>query len=211
MEERLLAVATEIHSPRHADIGTDHGLLPLYLLQHGHCSHVIATDRSDNALARPRQRLKGYSVELRQGDGLECLQEDEVDSASLCGLGGSNIVSILRAHPQRVPDRLVIQANRDSRKVRAWAIETGFHLVREQMVQGTWLYTILSLERRPGPDPAYEGVPQPLGVRFGPRLLKQRHPLLVQALAQRWQEFQHYPPGEERGLIEQALQLTNRS
>lgn len=204
MEERLLAVAHEIRSPRHADIGTDHGLLPLYLVQHRRCQYVIATDRSENALVRPRQLLRGYPVEVRLGDGLDCLEEGEVDSLSLCGMGGSNIVEILEANPKKIPDHLVVQANRDSRKVRAWALESGFHLRREQLIQGTWLYTILSLSRGSDPDPAYRGVTRELGVRFGPLLLQERHPLLVEALDRRWNEFVSYPDSEERDLLKLA-------
>lgn len=210
LEARLLKVAEEISGTCHADIGTDHGHLPLYLLQHGHCQKVIAIELSRNAICGPRQLLAGYSADVREGDGFSCLSPGEVDSASLCGLGGGTIRKILTVHPERVPDKLVVQANRDSYKVRAWAHQAGFHVQREQLVQGSRLYQVLSLCRSPGPDPAYEGIPLELGVRFGPHILRARAPAFMERLEQRWNEFRAYPDTQERQLLGGAWAWLNQ-
>ena len=64
LDERLMCVTTEVSSDCHADIGTDHALLPLYLLNNGLCSKVVATEKSPNALRVARQALWGRNAEV---------------------------------------------------------------------------------------------------------------------------------------------------
>ena len=45
LSERLQLIADEINKGETmADIGTDHGFLPLYLLETGKCPHVVMAD-----------------------------------------------------------------------------------------------------------------------------------------------------------------------
>ena len=74
-----------------ADIGTDHGRLPAWLLRTGKVSHVIATDRAQGPLSGARARLGGLSVELRLGDGLSVLDPGEVHTAVFAGMGGKGL------------------------------------------------------------------------------------------------------------------------
>ena len=206
LDERLMCVTTEVSSECHADIGTDHALLPLYLLNNGLCSKVVATEKSPNALRVARQALWGRNAEVLLGDGLEPLEGIEFGSLSICGMGGSNICEILDSYPDRVPDILVVQANRDSHKVRRWAYTAGMHLVREQLSQGRWLYEILTFRRGQGADPAYIALEQELGFYFGPHLLKTAHPLLKEELLRRKALQSEHPRNEELQRVRLALE-----
>lgn len=200
-----MCVTTEVSSGCHADIGTDHALLPLYLLNNQLCSKVVATEKSPNAYRVARQALWGRNAEVLQGDGLEPLKGLEVESLSICGMGGSNICEILADHPEQIPDIVVVQANRDSHKVRRWAYESGFHLIREQLAQGRWMYEILTFWRRPGEDPAYAEMDLELGFHFGPNLLCARHPLLKQELLRKRELQQEHPKNAELERVKLAL------
>ena len=118
LDPRLLRVSTEIPYGIHADVGTDHALLPIYLLNHKICEKVIATEKSHSAYRVSKQALWGKQAESRLGDGLAPLFAGEATSLSLCGMGGNLICEILEAEPDKVPDVVVVQANRDSHKVR---------------------------------------------------------------------------------------------
>ncbi|MCA9781310.1 MAG: SAM-dependent methyltransferase [Candidatus Eremiobacteraeota bacterium] len=207
LDERLMCVTTEVSPDCHADIGTDHALLPLYLLNNGICSKVVATEKSPNALRVAKQALWGRNAEVVLGDGLEPLGEIEFGSLSICGMGGSNICEILEAHPDRVPDILVVQANRDTHKVRRWAVRSGFHLVREQLAQGRWLYEILTFRRRERADPAYQDVDHELGFHFGPHLIKSRHALLKEELLRRRELQEDHPANVELQRVTRALAI----
>ena len=51
----------------------------------------------------------------------------------------------------------------------------------------------MTLEHRPGPDPAYQGVPPAAAFAFGPQLLRARHPLLVAELTERLAHVRRSP------------------
>jgi tRNA (adenine22-N1)-methyltransferase len=189
LDERLAAVASLATGPVVADIGTDHALLPRYLLQNGLVERVIAVEKHDAPAQVARESLRGYAAEVRLGDGFEVLEPGEADCATLCGLGGWLIASLLCRAPEKVPRCLVLQANRDTPLLRVWAAESGYHLVAEKMVPGYWNFVILSLAKVAGPDPAYDGLPRELANEFGPHLLRQRHPLLCQEVREREQYF----------------------
>jgi tRNA (adenine22-N1)-methyltransferase len=207
LEGRLMCVTTEVASDCHADIGTDHALLPLYLLNNGLCAEVVVTEKSPNAYRVARQALWGRQAEVLLGDGLEPLQDRRLGSLSICGMGGSNICEILDAHPTTVPDIVISQANRDSHKVRRWGHSAGFHLVNEQMASGRWLYEILTFHRRLGHDPAYEGIDQELAFHFGPHLLRSGNPLLTEELLRREGLQTEHPRNRELQRVRQALKF----
>lgn len=206
LDDRLLKVTTEVSPGCHLDVGTDHALLPLYLLNHQLCEKVIATEISPGPLHVAKQALWGRAADVRLGDGLEPVDKGEADSLSICGMGGSNAVEILEAAPSKVPPRVVIQVNRDSHKVRRWAREAGFHLLREQMTKGTWTYEILTFQKAGGEDRAYQGLDPELAFHFGPHLLKEKHPLLKEELQRRKAYHREHPRNQELQRIKAALE-----
>ncbi|AWR85326.1 tRNA (adenine(22)-N(1))-methyltransferase [Meiothermus taiwanensis] len=207
LEPRLQAVAQEISAPTHADIGSDHALLPRYLLLSGRVERVIVVEKHRGPWENSRRALQGLCAEVRLGDGLGPLEPGEADSLSLCGMGARLMVQILSAHPERLPPRLVLQPNDSALPLRRWALEAGYALVNEQMVQGFWRYSILTLAR--GPCTAYQGLPLEAALRYGPLLLKARHPLLWAELQARRQHLARLPQVErvrqEQTDLEQAL------
>ena len=208
LEDRLLLAAGEVSAGCHGDVGTDHAQLPLYLLSHRLCEKVIATEKSESAYLVAKQALWGRrDAEVRLGDGLTPFGEGELQSVSLCGMGGSLVEEILLADPGKVPDIVITQANRDNFKIRRWARDAGFHLVKEQMAQGHWVYEILTFHRAKGEDPAYDGISEELALFYGPRLLKARHPLLISDLKRRLGYLPEHPRNEELRRVKEALKI----
>lgn len=211
---RLLAVAELIDANVHADIGADHALLPRYLLLSGRARHVIVVEKNPGPYRRSCDALAGHAAEVRLGDGLSALSAGEIDSLSISGMGALTMVAILAAHPDRLPDRLVLQPNDSAEPLRRWAIDSGFHIGRERLVTGHWRYCVLALERRPGPDPAYQGLPLEPALRYGPLLLSSRDPLLFSGLkAERaylealLQQHEAAPLRARLAIVAAALQL----
>jgi len=205
VEDRLLFVSTEVSPQSHADVGTDHAKLPLYLLNNKLCQRVIAVEKSPSAYHVAKQALWGREAEVRLGDGLRVLKANEVHSVSLCGMGGHLIQKILSQDPSKVPPIVIAQPNRDSHKVREWALRSGFHLVREQMATGFSVYEILTFHRACGPDKAYLDQPLELALHFGPRLLAERHPLLLAELKRKRKTLTDHPLHEEMRRVKLAI------
>lgn len=80
-----------------ADVGTDHGYLPLWLLQNQRISSAIATDLNQGPLDRARMISSqvGLPLDLRLCDGLQGVSLDEVDTVTIAGMGGMTIAHIL--------------------------------------------------------------------------------------------------------------------
>jgi tRNA (adenine22-N1)-methyltransferase len=126
---------------RVADIGTDHGLLPLHLVTSGRASFCIATEPSEARLAKARRLASRAAasgvLELRVGDGLEPLRpSDGVDILVMAGLGGRTIVRLLQ-HPRRGALRVrkvLVQPQGDAGVVRQWMVGHGLGITEEDLV-----------------------------------------------------------------------------
>jgi len=82
---------------RVCDIGTDHGYLPIYLMQTGICKSAIATDVSEHCLAKARKLAKVSDVEVEcvLADGLNGISTSTFDVLITAGMGGETIADIL--------------------------------------------------------------------------------------------------------------------
>lgn len=193
LDERLKCVARMIRSPRHADIGSDHAYLLRALLATGRIQHAIAIENKRQPHRHSLQTLEGCSADVRLADGLAGLRAGEVDSLSICGMGGKLMRKILDAAPERLPPQMFLQPNDDPETVRRWASNAGYHLIDEQTARGHWVYVVLQLERRPGIDPAYVGTDLEAAVRFGPHLICRWDRTLEQRLREEqayWRSFE---------------------
>ena len=85
-----------------ADIGTDHGYLPVWLLQNKRITAAIAADVGYEPLqhaVRTAQEQGVSDIDFRLCDGLKGISEDEVDAIAIAGMGGETIIHILSAAP----------------------------------------------------------------------------------------------------------------
>jgi tRNA (adenine22-N1)-methyltransferase len=136
---RLAAVAAAVCAgSRVADVGTDHGLLPLWLARTGRVAFCVATERDAGGLARvarpPADAPWADRLVYRAGDGLAALRpSDRVDTVILAGLGARTIVRILAAPGARPAafERLILQPRTDEALVRRWLSVHGWRPVSE--------------------------------------------------------------------------------
>jgi tRNA (adenine22-N1)-methyltransferase len=172
-----------ISAVSHADIGSDHGALLRRLLISGRIRRGIAIENKQQPYHNSRRALSHLDAEVRFGNGLAVLARGEVESLSVCGMGAESIVKILRAFPDRLPNRLVLQPNRQPELIRRWALHERYHLDDEQIVYGHWPYTILSLRSGDkSDDPAYHGVERDVGLLLGPLIAKRADPQWIEQL-----------------------------
>ena len=102
LSERLQIIADRIEpAETMADIGTDHGFLPVFLRESGRCSKVIMTDISFPSLEKARANASRCSaqvqkgIEFRAGDGLHVISPGEVNAVVIAGMGGKLIRDIM--------------------------------------------------------------------------------------------------------------------
>tara|TARA_R110002049_G_scaffold27321_2_gene94314 strand:- start:557411 stop:558124 length:714 start_codon:yes stop_codon:yes gene_type:complete len=180
LDKRLQAVANRIRASTHADVGSDHGYLLRWLLSRRQIRRGIAIENKQQPFQHSQSVLAGYDVDVRLADGLHGLFDGEADSLSICGMGGRSIVRILSDLPDRVPQALVLQPNRDVDLVRSWGLRSGYHLIDECIADQNWSHQILQFRRATSTtDPAYKGLDQEAALIFGPLLLKRFEPTLA--------------------------------
>ena len=100
LSKRLQAVADLVtEGASVADIGTDHGYIPIYLIEHNIAGKVIALDINRGPLERARMHVVGHGlkgkIETRLSDGLEKVLPGEVDTMIAAGMGGGLVIKIL--------------------------------------------------------------------------------------------------------------------
>ena len=93
LSKRLKAVAGLVtEGASVADIGTDHGYVPIWLIQSGKASRVIAMDVNEGPLERARGHIRSKRLEnvifTRKSDGLQALHTGEADTMIAAGMGG---------------------------------------------------------------------------------------------------------------------------
>ena len=173
---RLMAVARlvpEGHAV--ADVGTDHGLVPLWLLRQSRVSRMIACDRREAPLDGARARLAETQAEIRLGDGLGVLVPGEVQTVILAGMGGRRMIQIFEEGQDVWSglECLVLQPQRETPSLRRWLVKRGWHLVEESVVldRGRF-YTVMAW--KPG---AVARVWSDLEFQFGPMILAHGGPV----------------------------------
>lgn len=133
-----------------ADIGTDHGYLPIYLLETGKMERAIACDIHKGPLDRARENLISTGltekISLRLGGGLSQLTKGEVDGVTICGMGGLMIRDILKEDMEKAQalSWLVLQPQNHVAELKVFLSTHHFHIEKEILSDdGGQLYEML--------------------------------------------------------------------
>ena len=188
LSKRLKAVA-ELVTPgmRLADVGTDHGYIPIYLTEAGVIPSAIAMDINKGPLERAKEHIREHGLEgkiqTRLSDGLKYLQMNEADCMIAAGMGGGLVIRILSEERDTAGSlkELILQPQSEIDSVRKYLTEEGYRIVAEDMVYEDGKYY-----------PMMKAVPCMAGageipyseeeLEFGRVLLQQAHPVLGQFL-----------------------------
>ena len=137
---RLLTAAELIRQKAiFADIGTDHGYLPLFLLDEGRIEYAYCCDINEGPLASARknaaERGRLDKCEFILTDGAAVMSGRGITDYAICGMGGELIVKILDAAPfVRDPDiRLILQPMTQVAFLRRYLAKNGFEIIDERL------------------------------------------------------------------------------
>lgn len=149
LSPRLRTIAQQVpQGSRLADVGTDHGYLPVWLLMNGIIERAVAADLREKPLGRARETAQQYGqsekISFRLCDGLTDIDADEVDVISLAGMGGETISAILEAAPWTRQDKLLLlQPMTGAPRLRPWLQSHGYAILKETICrEGKKLYSI---------------------------------------------------------------------
>ena len=184
LSKRLKAVAGLVtEGASVADIGTDHGYVPIWLVQSGRASKVIAMDVNEGPLERARGHIRSKRLEgvifTRRSDGLQALRAGEADTMIAAGMGGGLVIRILEDSPEIVADmkEFILQPQSEIHKVRKYLNSHGFCSVEERMVEEDGKYYPMMKLVHGEEEPYTEEE-----LYYGRILLRKKDPVLYQLL-----------------------------
>lgn len=170
-----------------ADIGSDHGYLPVALMLRGVITAAVAGEVAltpfQSVLRTVRDNGLEPSVVVRLADGLAAIEpEDQITAISICGMGGETICEILERGKLRLSgqERLILQPNGGEQSLRQWLMDNDYRILSEELLQEKRFdYEIIVAERS---GPAAYSAEQ---LYFGPLQLELRSP----AFLRKWQRL----------------------
>ena len=156
LDARLLAAASYVrHGSLVADIGTDHGYLPIYLILNGVSEKVIVSDINPMPLKKAVENSEDYGVRAKiipiLSDGMDNIEKSGYfpDDIIICGMGGETIISIISSSLSAKMDsrRLIINPMTKTPETRKFLTKNGFVIKDEKLskVQGK-IYTCICAE-----------------------------------------------------------------
>jgi len=186
LSKRLQAVADMVDSGSYlADVGSDHALLPIYLLQKGTVKWVQAIENKTEPFLRTKRNVEAAGlashVHCSLSDGLTELS-DEVDAVSICGIGGLLTCQILEKNPSRLGNvkTIILDPHRDLAAVRKRVSALGYRLIDEKMVYEQKIFYSVMKWRKGSADQPYG----PDELAFGPILMEKRDETFLRYLGE---------------------------
>ncbi|MBR5572000.1 MAG: SAM-dependent methyltransferase [Oscillospiraceae bacterium] len=169
LQPRLQLLAELIpQGSRLADVGTDHGYVPVYLMQRGLIDTAIASDIGAEPLQHAVNTAQEYAIEgidFRLCPGLDAIAPEECDTVLIAGMGGETIITILENAPwtKAGGHLLILQPMTKVEMLRKWIADNGYTFIGERLVfDKDHLYPIMLV--RGGAQPALSEAAQYGGV-----------------------------------------------
>lgn len=204
LSKRLSAVAALV-SPceKMADIGTDHGYIPIYLIEQKKVSHALAMDINKGPLDRAREHVTLHQldeyIELRLSNGAEKLQQGEVDSVVIAGMGGRLMMKIIEERKEIFLSlkEFVIQPQSEYGAVRHFLETEGFQILAENMIEEDGKYypmmKVSKGQMKLSKECCYE---------YGSFLLEGKNPVLYEYLKKEQENYKRIRENLQKGTSE---------
>jgi len=175
------------------DIGTDHGYIPVYAVKNKLCNKALACDVKKGPLKFAEANVKKYGfekiIDIRQGDGLEPVNENESDVVVIAGMGGELIKNILDNGIEKAKKakRLILQPMNSIDEVRKWLYANGFDIIDEELInEGEKIYNVIIAN--------WTGINKNVDMinfYIGEKLIEKKDPLLTKLLKRKINQIQN--------------------
>jgi len=128
------------------DVGCDHGLLSIYLIENNLVKKVIASDVNANALSSAINNISKANLDIETvlSDGIRDVDLNGINTLVIAGMGASTIRHILSDGDRlKNIDKIITQSNNDHEMLREFMNKIGYYLDNELYVldKGKWYVT----------------------------------------------------------------------
>lgn len=168
-----------------ADIGTDHGYIPIFCIKEGLCKKAIAIDINKDPLdkAKLNSILEGVDeeIEFRLGGGFSKLKSGEANAAIIAGMGGNLIKDILQADLECIEtmEYLILQPAQNPEILREYLYTNNFEVIKEDLCEDEGIfYEIFKIKVKAGEGTVLDDI----YYEISPTMLREKHPLMKKYL-----------------------------
>lgn len=141
LSKRLLGVTSLVDSGDIVfDVGSDHALVPIYLVKENIAIKAYASDINVGPYNSALKNIKKHNLEGRvialKSDGISNISED-VNSVVIAGMGGKLIVDILDQDKTKLEGikSLILAPNIATNTVREWLMNNKFMIEKELIIE----------------------------------------------------------------------------
>lgn len=179
-----------------ADVGTDHGFVPIRLVETGAACRALAMDVRQGPLLRAAEHIReagcGNLIETLLSNGLEKLSPGEVDGVVITGMGGELMLRILQdgGHVRDTVKWWVLSPQSELCGFRHGLEGLGLAIRREVMLREDGKYYTVMLA-----EPGQMHYDQEFFYRYGACLIGEKSPVLL--------EFLQREEAKLRGILKQ--------
>ncbi len=150
LSQRLFTIASLVKKGAVvADIGADHGLLSIYLVENKIAKKVFAVENKKGPFSRLEKNTKEYPrITTSLSDGISEIPDD-VDTVIIAGMGGILVSDILLKNEEKLKNvrYIIVDAHRDLCLVRQTLENLGYDFEKEILVKEGVFYNVMSVKR----------------------------------------------------------------
>lgn len=185
LKGRLLQIAQLVkRNSIVVDIGCDHGLLSIYLIQNNIASFAYASDINILPLESAKANIEKYHLENKikvvLSDGLSSFENINFDYVIIAGMGGSLIINILDKHFDLIKDKkLILQPNVNDAGLRKYLIKNNLFISNDFLIkENNIIYDIIEVDNSKSEISDYNNVDYLVG-KYN---LKRNNPLIIEKI-----------------------------
>lgn len=183
ISDRLAAIAYMVDKNRVVfDVGSDHALLPIFLVESGISPKAYAGDNKIGPLDKAKENIGKANLSDRVipvlADGLP-KNINDIDVVTIAGMGYHTIEHILDNCDVSMYRYLVVQSNSDVNLLRKYISDHQYTIEDERIIHEDFYYQIIKFSADLG-DSLSE-----LEIEYGPILLKKRDHIFLEYLKDR--------------------------
>ncbi len=180
LSKRLLKIASLVSKNKVVyDVGSDHGLLPCFLVQNNICPKAYAVDNKIGPLNRSKEAILKYHLEDKVipilSDGLNDVKSD-VEVITIAGMGFYTVMDIFKDKDLTRYHSIIVQVNKDVDKLRQFISDNNYTILDEAIVKEDKFYQIVVFNCN------YHKAYSQMEINYGPLLLEKKEAIFVEYL-----------------------------